>query len=129
MPRWRCRTFGLDDEPGARDAVSVYLNLPSTGHSRPNTMGETMKVLLTFRAVAMAFSLGVGSAYASDGQSARPPFALDQDQPRSASARAPQMRPLFTIGRVGIHVWAPVPPPYNAEANGDLAARYLRGAG
>ena len=88
-----------------------------------------MKDLLLLRAVVMAFSLGVGSAYASDSQSARPPFTSDQDQPQSASAGAPQTRPLFAIGRVGVHVWAPVPPPYNAEANGDLAARYLWGAG
>jgi hypothetical protein len=88
-----------------------------------------MKALLMLRAVAMVFSLGVGAAYASDGQSTPPPFTLDQDRPQSASAGAPQTRPLFTIGRVGVHVWAPVPPPYNAEANGDLAARYLSGAG
>jgi len=88
-----------------------------------------MKTLLMLRAVAMVFILGVGSAYASDDQSARPPFTSDRDQPQSASAGAPQTRPLFTIGRVGVHVWTPVPPPYNAEANGDLAARYLWGTG
>ncbi len=90
-----------------------------------------MKTMLVLRAVAMVFSLGIGSAYAcdGDGQSAPPPFTSARDQPQSVSVYAQQTRPLFTIARVGVHVWAPVPPPYDAEANGDLAARYLWGAG
>jgi hypothetical protein len=92
---------------------------------------ETMKTMLVLRAVAMVFSLGIGSAYAGngDGQSAPPPFTSARDQSKSVSVDALRTRPLFTIGGVGVHVWAPVPPPYNAEANGDLAARYLWGAG
>lgn len=37
--------------------------------------------------------------------------------------------PLRTIGGVEFRVWAPVAPPYNAEANGDLAATNIWGAG
>jgi hypothetical protein len=92
---------------------------------------ETMKTMLALRAVAMVFGLGIGSAYAGNGdsQSAPPPFTSARDQSKSVSVDALQTRPLFTIGRVGVHVWAPVPPPYNPETNGDLAPRHLWGAG
>jgi hypothetical protein len=35
--------------------------------------------------------------------------------------------PLFKIGRLPVHVWAPVEPGYNTEANGNLAADPLWG--
>ena len=90
-----------------------------------------MKSVLVLRALAVAFSIGVGSAYAggNDGLSALPPSTSAQDQPHSVSGGALEMPPLFTIGRVEVRVWAPVPPPYNVEANGDLATRYLWGMG
>jgi hypothetical protein len=110
---------------------SDYPYPPSTSDGWPNRRRETMKSVLMLRVVAIAFSLGIASAYAGDGdgQSALSPFTSAQDQSESVSVDARPTRPLFTIGRVGVHVWAPVPPPYNAEANGDLAARYLWGAG
>jgi hypothetical protein len=40
---------------------------------------------------------------------------------------APGSSPLFTIGGVGVHVWAPVEPHYNGEANRDPAAESLWG--
>jgi hypothetical protein len=40
-----------------------------------------------------------------------------------------QTAPVFTLGRDGVYVWTPVAPPYNAQANGDLAARDIWGAG
>jgi hypothetical protein len=47
-----------------------------------------------------------------------------------ASARSGlQSTPMFTFGRGGVRVWTPVAPPYNAQANGDLAARDIWGAG
>lgn len=33
-----------------------------------------------------------------------------------------QSTPLFTLGNVGVHLWAPVEPSYNANANRNLAA-------
>jgi hypothetical protein len=40
-----------------------------------------------------------------------------------------QSHPLFTFGGLDIRVWAPVEPPYNARANGNLAERPFGGAG
>jgi len=37
--------------------------------------------------------------------------------------------PLRTIRGIELRAWTPVAPPYNAEANGDLAARNIWGAG
>jgi hypothetical protein len=90
-----------------------------------------MKSVLVLRAVAMVFSICIGSAYAggNDGPSALSSSTSAQDQPHSVSGGALEVPRLFTIGRVEVRVWAPVPPPYNAEANGDLAARYLWGTG
>jgi hypothetical protein len=33
-----------------------------------------------------------------------------------------QTPPLFTIGKMPVRVWAPVPPPYSADANRNFAA-------
>ncbi len=49
--------------------------------------------------------------------------------PIGAGAGGRQTAPLFTLGRDGVQVWTPVAPPYNAQANGDLAARDIWGAG
>jgi hypothetical protein len=92
-----------------------------------------MKTVLMLRAATMVLTLGIGSAYAGDGdgQSA-PPLAASmqaQHQQHSASDAALQTRPLFTIGGVQVRVWAPVAPSYNAGTNGDLAARDIWGAG
>jgi hypothetical protein len=89
-----------------------------------------METMLMLRAVGMVFSLDVNSAYASDGdgQAPRPPFTSIEAQSRSVSLACPQTPKLFTIGRVGVRVWAPVPPPYSAEANGDVAGRNFWGA-
>jgi hypothetical protein len=40
-----------------------------------------------------------------------------------------QSSPLLTIGGVGVRVWAPVAPPYNALGSGSLAARNIWGTG
>jgi hypothetical protein len=90
-----------------------------------------MKAMLMLRAVALVFSLGIGTAYASDrdGQSAPPPFSSSQFKAHSVFDGAPRSRPLFNIGGFEVHVRAPETPPYNAEASGDLAARNIWGAG
>ena len=90
-----------------------------------------MKTMPILRAATALFSVGIGSACAGDvyGQAAPTPFTAMQSQVNSVSVDAPRRSPLFTIGRVEVRVWAPVAPPYNAEANGNLAARYIWGAG
>jgi hypothetical protein len=40
-----------------------------------------------------------------------------------------QSRPLFTLGGLGVRVWAPLEPHYNAEANRNLAGESIGGAG
>ncbi len=37
-------------------------------------------------------------------------------------ANPPQSHPLFTVGRFGVYLWAPVEPPYDAAMNRSLAA-------
>jgi hypothetical protein len=41
----------------------------------------------------------------------------------------PGSSPLFTIGGMGVRVWAPVEPHYNGEANRDPTAESLWGPG
>jgi hypothetical protein len=88
-----------------------------------------MKTTLMLCAVAIPFGLGIGSAFAGGGQSEPPLFNSIEAQPRSTSVGVPSTSPLFTIGGVEVRVWTPVAPPYNAEANGDLAARDIWGPG
>ena len=90
-----------------------------------------MRTMLMLRAGAMLIGVGVGSAHAGndDGQSGPPPFTAIQTQPQSISVGAPRTFPLFTIGGVEVRVWAPVAPPYNCKANGDLAATDIWSAG
>ena len=130
-PTILCVVLGAASVISAANTSAVYPYPPSPRNGRPNTRNGAMTTMLMLRAVAMVFSLGIDSAYAGEGDwhSAPPPLTSDQDQPPSVSIGVLQTRPLFTIGGVGVHVWAPVPPPYNAEANGVLAARHLSGAG
>jgi hypothetical protein len=87
--------------------------------------------MLILRAAAVLLSVGVGSAYAgdADGQSASPTLAPKPGEFQSVLAGAPRSFPLFTIGGVEIHMWAPVAPPYNAESNEDLATKNIWSAG
>jgi hypothetical protein len=45
----------------------------------------------------------------------------------SLEGSAPQSQPLFTIGELGVHVWAPVESPYDSHANTNLATGSLFG--
>ena len=50
-----------------------------------------------------------------------------QSVPAGGESRVPQSTPLFTIGGVvGVYLWAPVEPAYDANANRDLAANPSR---
>jgi hypothetical protein len=42
-------------------------------------------------------------------------------------SNAPESQPLFNLGGVGVHVWAPVESPYDSHANTNLA--HVWGAG
>ena len=87
-----------------------------------------MKTMIMLRAAAMMLTLGISSAYAAaegDRQSISTLFTSVQAQHQ----RVLQQSPLLTIGGVEVRVWAPVVPSYNAEADGDLAARNIWGAG
>jgi hypothetical protein len=90
-----------------------------------------MKTTSAFRAAAMLLSAGVGSAYAgnSNGQSLPSPATAIQAQLPSVSAGLPRTPPLFSIGGIRFRAWAPVSPPYKAEAEGNLAARDIWSAG
>jgi hypothetical protein len=96
----------------------------------PRMRRKTMKRLM-LRAVAMVLTFGIGSAYAADGQSPTTLFTSVEAQQRqhSIAVGALQTSPLFTSGGAGVRMWAPVAPPYNAGANGNLAARNIWGAG
>jgi hypothetical protein len=96
-----------------------------------NTRRKTMKIMPVLRAAAMLPGAGVGSAYAGNGngQSVSSPSTAIQAQLPSVSIGAPRTPPLFSIGGIQVRVWAPVAPPYNAEADGEFAARDIWGAG
>lgn len=42
--------------------------------------------------------------------------------PPLAPASPSQSRPLFTVGDFGVYLWAPVPPPYDANNDRNFAA-------
>jgi hypothetical protein len=73
--------------------------------------------------IAAAVFVGISRADArASGNSA----ATGTDSVSVGTLKKP---PLRTIRGIELRVWTPVAPPYNAEANGDLAARNIWGAG
>src|ERR1700722_3902581 len=102
-------------------AVTQKVNLPWTRR-------KTMKTMLLLCAAAMVLTNGIGSAYSadSDGQSTLFTSVAAQPRQHSLEGGAP-LPPLFTSGGVGVRVWTPMAPSYNAAANGDLAARDIWG--
>ena len=90
-----------------------------------------MKTMIMLLACTMVFSLGIGTAYAGngDGQLGPAPLGSNQVQPRPVLGSTLRSRPLFTIGGIEVHVRAPVTPPYNTEANDDRAGWNLWGTG
>ena len=89
-----------------------------------------MKTTLLLCAAAMVLANGIGSAYAANGDGQSTLFTSVEAQQRQHSlAVGAQSPPLFTGGGVGVGVWTPMAPSYNAAANGDLAARDIWGQG
>jgi hypothetical protein len=88
-----------------------------------------MKTMLLLCAAAMVLTNGIGSAYAADGDGQSTLFTSVAQQQQHSLAVGAQSPPLFTSGGVGVRVWTPMAPSYNAAANGDLAARDIWGQG
>jgi hypothetical protein len=90
-----------------------------------------MKLMLVFLAGVMAISLGVGSAYADTGDHAPPAplFTAAQDSSQGVPVGAAPSHKLFSIGRLEVRVWAPVPLPHDTDTSLDPAARTVWGAG
>ena len=89
-----------------------------------------MKTMLMLCAAAMVLTNGIGSAYAANGDGQSTLFtSVEAQQQQHSLAVGAQSPPLFTSGGVGVRVWTPMAPSYNAAANGDLAARDIWGQG
>ena len=89
-----------------------------------------MKTMLMLCAAVMVLTNGIGSAYAADSDGQSTLFTSVEAQQRQHSLEVgAQLPPLFTSGGVGVRVWTPMAPSYNAAANGDLAARDIWGQG
>jgi hypothetical protein len=71
-------------------------------------------------AVAVLIGISCAGARASDNGA-----ATGTDPVSVGALKKP---PLLTIRGIELRAWTPVAPPYNAEANGDLAARNIWGA-
>jgi hypothetical protein len=84
----------------------------------------SMRTMITLLAAASMLSIGIGSAYAGDGdrQSALTTLLAQQNADSVVGARE-RGRPLFTIGGMEVRVWAPVAPPYNDGTYGDVRPR------
>jgi hypothetical protein len=75
-------------------------------------------------AVVGASALFLATAGSAGAQSSE----LNQSEPApiesaegAVEGNAPGSQPLFTIGGLGVHVWAPVESPYDSRANSSLA--------
>jgi hypothetical protein len=79
-----------------------------------------MKTMLTLLAAASMFSLSIGSAYAGDGDRPSALTSLLAQQNADSVGARQRGRPLFTVGGMEVRVWAPVAPPYNDGAYGDM---------
>jgi hypothetical protein len=87
-----------------------------------------MNPIMTFAFGSLAL-LAASGAYAQQRNSpaAGASYVFGAGPTSGGSPDAPGSSPLFTIGGVGVHVWAPVEPHYNGEANRDPAAESLWG--
>lgn len=84
-----------------------------------------MKALLIAAIAVLSIGISRADARASDGAAAT---GTDSGSTSVSASGLPTPPPLRTIGEAGIRVWAPVAPPYNAEVNGNLAARNIWGS-
>jgi hypothetical protein len=83
---------------------------------------QAMHMIRAFVLGAMALTVGTAASaetptLPSTGQTTAAPSLLENSQ-RSEQ----QSRPLFTIGGVEVHLWAPVEQPYDSHMNRTAAA-------
>ena len=76
----------------------------------------------------MVATVAAGRAQRSEVPSASQTTTA-QSVPAGTGRNIPESKPLFMIGGVGVYLWAPVEPPYDANANRNLAADPLWEAG
>ncbi len=77
-----------------------------------NTQIQTGLVACTL----MLAVLGTAQAQGVHGSDASQTTSAPYQQPLPA-APAPRPTPIFNIGNTPVGIWAPVPPPYDANAN------------
>ena len=87
------------------------------------------------RSVAVVFGVVVvAGSPTANGQEPNPqPPSVDQVAATGqtgfvSSQDRRQSHPLFTLGGLGVRVWAPLEPHYNVEANRNLAGQSIWGA-
>jgi hypothetical protein len=68
-----------------------------------------------------AASLMLGTVAAAQAQSPQLPSASQETRAPSLQNDPQNAHPLFTIGHLEVHVWAPVEPHYDANMNRTLA--------
>jgi hypothetical protein len=74
--------------------------------------------------IAAAVLIGIGCA---DARASYNDAATGTDSVSIGALKKPPFR--SSSSGIELHLWAPVAPTYSAEANGDLAARNIWGAG
>ena len=102
-------------------AGPIYLSdtFPTPGYRR-----NIVKAILLAAIAVLSIGVSCADARARDTAAAT---GTDSGSTSVSASGLPTPPPSRTIGGVGIRVWTPVAPPYNAEANGDLAARNIWG--
>jgi len=81
-------------------------------------------------ALILGSSVAVMTTAALGQERMLPPAGADRQIGAASNPVPPEpgrSPPLFKIGGLSVHVWAPVEPDYNAEANRNLAADQLWG--
>jgi hypothetical protein len=84
-----------------------------------------VKAILLAAVAVLSIGVSCADARAPDTTTAT---GTDSGSTSVSASGLPTPPPSRSIGGVGIRVWTPVAPPYNAEANGDLAARNIWGS-
>jgi hypothetical protein len=80
---------------------------------------KTMGAVVVGASVLMLAAAGSAGAQNSEWNQSQP--APIESAQGTVEDNAPEGQPLFTIGGLGVHVWAPVESPYDSRANGSLA--------
>jgi hypothetical protein len=93
------------------------MQMTAQGDQAMKTISIAVLSAAALMVATSASALAQNLARPSTSQVMRTPFFPPEPQ-----RGVPQSRPLLTIGKVEVHMWAPVEQPYNANANRNLAA-------